>query len=251
MDVLYCRNVSSITVFTFNFEVMSSKPIGLEIEGQRCVGLIQEQVDTGQLNAVPLKHRTQNLSGNTNIDYTVTLNSKQSTRLLSNSSSAFDSCTSYDLSPQCLLFHSGYNFSVDVHVEIKLEAEALLAGVLQREQTHCSVYKGGAAARLFALSRSTGGLLLTQNSWDKEQPQRFEVVIQKYIFFPPFCLPGKFGTESTFHAAVLHTCIVTYISVSPPWLLFHQLHPPTFPLPASKCSYLSHMISSGVICTLM
>lgn len=42
--------------FTFDFEVVSSKTISLEVEGQRCVGLIQKQVDPGQLNTVPLKH---------------------------------------------------------------------------------------------------------------------------------------------------------------------------------------------------
>lgn len=45
-----------VVVFTFDFEVVSSKTVGLEVEGQRRVGLIQEQVDPGQLNAVPLKH---------------------------------------------------------------------------------------------------------------------------------------------------------------------------------------------------
>lgn len=54
-------------VFTFDFEVVSSKTVGLEVEGQRRVGLIQEQVDPGQLNAVPLKHWTQNLSGDIQI----------------------------------------------------------------------------------------------------------------------------------------------------------------------------------------
>lgn len=41
------------------------------------------------------------------------------------------------LSPESFLFHCRYNFCVYVHVEIKLEAEALLTGVLQGEQTHC------------------------------------------------------------------------------------------------------------------
>ena len=44
--------------FTFDFEVVSSKPVGLKVERQRRVGLIQEQVDPGQLDAVPLKHWT-------------------------------------------------------------------------------------------------------------------------------------------------------------------------------------------------
>lgn len=44
-------------VFTFDFEVVSPKTVSLKVEGQRRVGLIQEQVDPGQLNAVPLKHR--------------------------------------------------------------------------------------------------------------------------------------------------------------------------------------------------
>lgn len=46
-----------MTVFTFDFEVVSSKTVSLKIEGQWGVGLIQEQVDPGQFNAVPLKHR--------------------------------------------------------------------------------------------------------------------------------------------------------------------------------------------------
>lgn len=33
--------------FTFNFEVVSSKAVSLEVEGERRVGLIQEQVDAG------------------------------------------------------------------------------------------------------------------------------------------------------------------------------------------------------------
>lgn len=35
------------------------------------------------------------------------------------------------VSPQCFLFHSRYDLCVDVHVQVKLEAEALLTGVLQ------------------------------------------------------------------------------------------------------------------------
>lgn len=50
-------------LFTFDFEVVSSKAVGLEVEGQRCVGLVQEQVDPGQLDAVPLEHRVENLAG--------------------------------------------------------------------------------------------------------------------------------------------------------------------------------------------
>lgn len=53
-----------VVVFTFDFEVVSSKTVGLEVEGQWRVGLIQEQVDPGQLNAVPLKHWSKNFSGN-------------------------------------------------------------------------------------------------------------------------------------------------------------------------------------------
>lgn len=56
-SLLKSMNVSRV-VFTFDFEVVSSKPVGLEVEGQRRVGLIQEQVDPGQLNAIPLKHWT-------------------------------------------------------------------------------------------------------------------------------------------------------------------------------------------------
>lgn len=42
---------------------MSSKAVGLKVEGQRRVGLIQEQVNPGQLDAVPLKHGAQDLTG--------------------------------------------------------------------------------------------------------------------------------------------------------------------------------------------
>lgn len=52
------------SLITFNFEVVSTKAIGLEVEGEWCVGLVQEQVNPWQLDAVPLKHRTENLSGN-------------------------------------------------------------------------------------------------------------------------------------------------------------------------------------------
>lgn len=117
--------------FTFDFEVVSSKTVGLEVEGQRRVGLIQEQVDPGQLNAVPLKHWTQNLSGNI-----------KTKRLLIMVQT--DPCNTFcvaapppPLLPQGFLFHCRYNFCVYVHVEIKLEAEALLTGVLQGEKTHC------------------------------------------------------------------------------------------------------------------
>ena len=57
---------SPLTFFlflTFNFEVVSPETVRLKVEGQRGVGLVQEQVHPGQLNALPLKHRTQDLSG--------------------------------------------------------------------------------------------------------------------------------------------------------------------------------------------
>lgn len=71
------------------------------------------------------------------------------------------------LLPQCFLFHRRYNFCVYVHVEIKLEAEALLTGVLQGGTDTLLVYTGGVAALpahpglVLYMSRSTGGLLLT------------------------------------------------------------------------------------------
>lgn len=43
--------------FTFDFEVVSAKTVRFKLEGQGSIGLIQEQVNTGQLNPVPLKHR--------------------------------------------------------------------------------------------------------------------------------------------------------------------------------------------------
>lgn len=126
----------SCGVFTFDFEVVSSKTIGLEVEGQRCVGLIQEQVDPRQLNAVPLKHRCQNLSGNTHINEKL---------LITPHALAARACAAArpPLLPQRFLFHRRYDFCVYVHVEIKLKAEALLAGVLQGEQTHCQFTQVG------------------------------------------------------------------------------------------------------------
>lgn len=122
-----------VVVFTFDFEVVSSKTVGLEVEGQWRVGLIQEQVDPGQLNAVPLKHWSKNFSG-----------SKQTKRpsIMIQTATCFLFFSSPvapppPLLPQCFLFHCRYNFCVYVHVEIKLEAEALLTGVLQGERTHC------------------------------------------------------------------------------------------------------------------
>ena len=53
-----CSSVCVVVFFTFDFQVVSSETVGLKVEGQRRVGLIQEQVDPGQLNAVPLKHWT-------------------------------------------------------------------------------------------------------------------------------------------------------------------------------------------------
>ncbi len=50
--------IVTVMVYTFDFEVVSSKSVGLKVEGERRVGLIQEQVDPGQLDAVPLKHGT-------------------------------------------------------------------------------------------------------------------------------------------------------------------------------------------------
>lgn len=58
-----------------------------------------------------------------------TLNRKDTNR--SQSSLFIQPTTNSPNSPQGLLFHSGDNLCVNVHVQIKLEAEALLAGVLQ------------------------------------------------------------------------------------------------------------------------
>lgn len=52
--ILCCVHIG---VYTFDFEVVSSKAVSLEVEGQGGVGLIQEQVDPRQFNTVPLKHR--------------------------------------------------------------------------------------------------------------------------------------------------------------------------------------------------
>ena len=62
-DSTYCTFFLTFNFLTFNFEVVSPETVRLKVEGQRGVGLVQEQVHPGQLNALPLKHRTQDLSG--------------------------------------------------------------------------------------------------------------------------------------------------------------------------------------------
>lgn len=111
-------------LFTFDFEVVSSKTVGFEVKGQRRIGLIQEQVDPGQLNAVPLKHWAQNLSARVQTKHTV--------NYCSNSGNTVSKLSPFPpVLPKGFLFHRRYNFCVNIHVEVKLEAEALLAGVLQ------------------------------------------------------------------------------------------------------------------------
>lgn len=49
--------VGPVALLTFDPQVVSSKPVGLEGEGQGCVGLIQVDVYFAQCDALPLKHR--------------------------------------------------------------------------------------------------------------------------------------------------------------------------------------------------
>ena len=46
---------------TSHFQVVTPEPVGLEVEGERGVGLGQEQVDLRQLDPLPLKHGSENL----------------------------------------------------------------------------------------------------------------------------------------------------------------------------------------------
>lgn len=100
---------------------MTSKVVRFEVEGQRRVGLIQKQVDAGHLDAVPFKDRTQNLPGGTHHQFIPS--TTPSSRLVPLRFGV--------LSPEGFLLHRRDDFSVDVHVEVKLEGEALLTGVLK------------------------------------------------------------------------------------------------------------------------
>lgn len=129
-----------VVVLTFDLEVMTSKVVRVKVEGQWRVGLIQEQVDPGHLDPVPFKHRTQNLSGKTHKDSfvrpSVHLSSQQDCPVLS---------------PQAFLFHGRDDLGVYVHVEVKLEGEALLTGVLQRG-TGCQRHRDRVTSPLAALT---------------------------------------------------------------------------------------------------
>lgn len=46
-----------VALLTFDPQVVSSKPVGLEGEGQGCIGLIQVDIHFAQCDALPLKHR--------------------------------------------------------------------------------------------------------------------------------------------------------------------------------------------------
>lgn len=109
-------------LFTFDFEVVSSKAVGLEVEGQRRVGLIQEQVDAGQVDAVPLEHGAEHLAADTQAKPPAVKKVPRRRRLCG---------SSVRPSPQGFLFHGRDDLRVDVHVEVELEAETLLAGVLR------------------------------------------------------------------------------------------------------------------------
>lgn len=92
---------------TFDLEVMTSKVVRFEVEGQRRVGLIQEQVDPGHLDAVPFKHRTQNLSGETPTQDPLLQSTTHFLPLL---------LLLGFLSPEGFLFHRRDDLSVYVHV---------------------------------------------------------------------------------------------------------------------------------------
>lgn len=46
---------------TSHSEVVAAKAVGLEVQGERSVGLIQKQINTGHFNPLPLKDSAQNL----------------------------------------------------------------------------------------------------------------------------------------------------------------------------------------------
>lgn len=133
----------AVVVLTFDLEVMTSKVVRVKVEGQWCVGLIQEQVDPGHLDPVPFKHRTQNLSGKTQKIHSVIRPSVRPHTSLQQDAPV--------LSPQAFLFHGRDDLSVYVHVEVKLEGEALLTGVLQRG-TGCQRHRDCVTSLLSALT---------------------------------------------------------------------------------------------------
>lgn len=117
---------------------MSSKAVGLEVEGQRRVGLIQEQVDPWQVDPVPLEHGAENLAGDTQ---------NETSRRQKSCGAAGAAAPPPDPLPQGFLFHRGDDLRVDVHVEVELEAETFLAGVLQgRKSTAVEFTRVGSAA---------------------------------------------------------------------------------------------------------
>lgn len=137
---------------------MTSKVVRFEVEGQRRVGLVQEQVDAGHLDAVPFKHRTQNLSGEAP--------TQGWTRFHRPPDSSCARPRLGLLPPERFLFHGRNDFSVDVHVQVKLEGEALLTGVLQRRAGPQSAFTPKTLRKTFALDT----LLLLQIHRKKPAP---------------------------------------------------------------------------------
>lgn len=103
--------------------------------------------------------------------------------------------------PQGFLFHCRYDFCVYVHVEIKLEAEALLAGVLQGEQTHCKFTQVGLQLVLYASSRQIhrgAPSHCTGRLRQKNKPGRYHYVISSLqrIIVAVFLLHNSLLTTS-------------------------------------------------------
>lgn len=71
--------------------------------------------------------------------------------------SSSTSCDVGFLSPEAFLFHRWNDFSVYVHVQIKLEGEALLTGVLQRQAGSQSLF----TPKLYAVSASVRSCAVT------------------------------------------------------------------------------------------
>lgn len=211
---------------------MSSETVGLEVERQRRIRLIQKQVHPGQLDAVPLEHGTQNLSDETQ---NPVLSYKAELPVLV---FILPVC-----SPQRFLFHGRNNFCVYVHVEVKLEAEALLTGVLQGEQRHCKFTEVGLPVCRLSAHPQGGSFILQCPAQTENSPEGaitlhlsseknggccISPTLYRTVFLDWGGLKGPGGVAR----GGLCVCMISYISVSSPWLLLHQLKPHCFTLPA-------------------
>lgn len=146
-------------------------------------------------------------------------------------------------SPQGFLFHSRYNFCVDVHVEIKLKAEALLTGVLQGEtDTLLSLHRWScsSAGRIQATA-----VYVCAQQIHRGAPSHYNARLrQRAPWEIPLPPPQVWGSvQKTYYmlcTAFPCVYIITHISVSSPWFLLHQLQPPCFTLPARQLNMIIH-----------